>query len=377
MSDLDRLSDIFAEGSAIVGRLKAPPAVVAPPPPAPPAPTPSPIPALIRIPGVSHEYATMDPWNLDHEGLILHHANGFVWLHYGDGRPFMVLPGVNHLSEIRWSRTEPTVFYFLSGDEPKRNKLMRFDVAKSWAKAVSVVHEFSEVSRISGLGESDISPDGDSFVFIGDDRWIFTYRLSTGQASKAFEWKSDIDSLYITRSRVLVSSPATGIYSFDHNLNPLLKIAPVPGHMDVCEDQGEEYLIWMNAADDTGPNKLAELEGCRNGVVKIRIRDKKQTCLLADHAIQGAYAYSAHISGVDNKGWVAVSTFKSNPETPLTTNANKILKVRLDGSGFDVLQDLGPGPFHLYSLQPKASVSHDGSRYIYDLNGDSYIGRIA
>lgn len=170
-----------------------------------------------------------------------------------------------------------------------------------------------------------------------------------------------------------MSTPTySGIELFDGNMNFLRKVAGANGHKDVLVQDGEEYLIWANAGDSTGENGNAALSNCRNGVVRIRLSDGEQFCLLADNAIQGKYAYAVHISGVDNKGWVGVSTFRSRSETPLTENANKLLKLRLDGSGFDVLQDFGPGVFDIYTMQPKASVSMDGKKVCWVDNGSVY-----
>lgn len=172
----------------------------------PSAPTlPSPTPSLIRIPNVQHRYATMSPWNLDNSAMVLEHPEGEIWLHHGDGRPYMKLPGVSASSEIIWSK-EATIFYFLSGDEPKRNKLMRFDISKSWAKAASVVREFSEYSKISGLGESDIS-ESNGMVFIGDEREVFVFDLNTGTKGPVLDVTGHpVESLYLTASnQVLIS----------------------------------------------------------------------------------------------------------------------------------------------------------------------------
>lgn len=343
-----------------------------------PAPTIPVVTGVTKVPGVTHEYSTMDPWNLDCSTMFLRHDAGFVWLHYGDGRPYMLLAGVNHSSEPRWSRKDKNLFYYLDG-----RTLIQFDVSKSWAKAATVVHEFTDYTTITGKGESDIASDSDSFVFIGDNRDIFTYHLSTGKQSRVLKWTAALDSLYVTPMRVLVSSPGNGIFMYDHDMNPITanpvlgnKIAPAGGHMDVMIQDGVDFLVWMNAADDTGPSRNAALANCRNGVVRINLKTGEQLCLLPDDALPDRYAYSVHVSGLDNKGWCLVETYKSTADTPLTPRANKILKVQLDGSGFQILQDLGAGPFDTYALQPKTALSHDGSRYIWDVGGDSYIALV-
>ena len=69
-------------------------------------------------------------------------------------------------------------------------KFMELKTCDTSNGALNVVHTFSEYSAISGMGESDISFDGDHFVFAGDRRYVFVYRISqvqraSGESGKA------------------------------------------------------------------------------------------------------------------------------------------------------------------------------------------------
>jgi hypothetical protein len=112
---------------------------------------------------VGTEYPTASAFNSDNSRLLLLHRSYFA-LYDGAGRYLADLP-VSASSEPRWSRREPNVLYYVAG-----NKLARLDVTSG---VTSLLHSFDEYASISGKGESDISPDGDHFVFAGDGRDVF------------------------------------------------------------------------------------------------------------------------------------------------------------------------------------------------------------
>src|SRR5262245_36050534 len=114
---------------------------------------------------VTDEYSTMTPFNSDSTRLVLQHESYFG-LHDGEGNFIKNLPfEINASAEPRWSRREPTLLYYLAG-----NQLKQHDVS---TEVTTVVHTFSEYSRIRGNGESDICFDGDHFVLAGDGREVF------------------------------------------------------------------------------------------------------------------------------------------------------------------------------------------------------------
>ena len=84
----------------------------------------------------------MSPFNQDNSKLILVHLSYFG-LYDGAGNFIRNLPlQINASSEPRWSRSDPNVLYYLQG-----NQLKQYNVETG---ATSVVHAFTEYSRISG-----------------------------------------------------------------------------------------------------------------------------------------------------------------------------------------------------------------------------------
>ncbi len=110
-------------------------------------------------------------------------------------------------AELKWSRTDPHYFYFVSG-----NELRGSDV--DW-KNPTTIHEFTEYASISGKGESDISPDGDHFVFAGTRRdatvEVFTYSLKDGKGP-VYPQAQPFDGLKITSKNQIILSRADGIW---------------------------------------------------------------------------------------------------------------------------------------------------------------------
>ena len=309
---------------------------------------------------VTNEYSTMSPFNNDNTFLILQH-DSYFGLYSGAGDYLRDLPfAINTGAEPRWSRTDPNVLYFLSS-----NQLKRFNVS---TEAMSVVHTFLEYSAIRGMGESDISVDGNHFALIGDSKEIFVYEISTDRKSAVFNTGGrSFDSLYITpHNNVTVTwfTAGTGRYNgiemFDSNMNFLRQVARAGGHMDIAQDvNGDEVLLWANAAD---PSPI-----CNNGIVKIRLADAAQTCLITFD-----WSLAMHVSAPDNNGWVFVETYTPGDPNPLTAlwpkYTNEILQVKLDGSEVRRIAHHRSRPFNSYWYTPRTSTSHDGSKLVFSSN---------
>src|SRR5262245_44830986 len=126
----------------------------------------------VKLATITSEYSTMSPFNLDNTYLLLQHV-AYFGLYDGSGTTYLGhLPfEINASSEPRWSRTDPRVLYYRYN-----NQLKQYNVVTGFR---SVVHTFSEYSSISGRGESDISEDGNHFVFVADNRDVFVYEIST------------------------------------------------------------------------------------------------------------------------------------------------------------------------------------------------------
>lgn len=339
-------------------------------PPPQPDPQPSQPPdrgGFVRVAGVKHEYSTISPFNADGKAMLLFHPGGAVGVHFSDGRFHRMLPSiVHHSAQPRWDRKEPTVFYFLVN-----NELRRFDIGKPWdTAAVSTVKKFSEYPNINGMGEADISQDGDHFALCSG-RECFVYNFRQDRKTKVFTMPWAFNNLYLSPNNNLIVTGPDGVYIFDTKLRRLIN-AKGGGHMDVGRDSnGDEILVITNS------NELpVTLAAFQNAIVKIRLADGKQTGLLSLD-----WDLAVHISLPDQKGWAMVSTFDPNKVTSDKPFGGEILQVSLDGP--NKVKSLGKHGSRVpegrtreerYDLQPKASVSHDGSRYCYDANGETVIG---
>jgi WD40 repeat protein len=311
---------------------------------------------------VSTEYSTASPFNSDGSRLILQH-NSYFGLYDGNGGYLGDLPfAVNTSTEPRWSRTDPNVLYFVS-----RNSLMRLDVA---AAATSLVHEFGEYSQISGRGESDISRDGDHFVFAGDNRYVFVYEISTGTKGPVLDTIGhSFNNLYIAPDNSVAigwlptgSARFTGVELFDRNMGFQRQLTHAIGHMHLTRDtNGDDLLVWTNSND---PSPIAN---CQNGIVKVRLSDARQTCLL-----QLDWSLAVHITAPDGNGWAFVETYAPSDPFPQSaawaTYTNEILQVRLDGGETRRLLHHRSRPVNSYSYQPRATLSRDGSKLVFTSN---------
>jgi hypothetical protein len=310
---------------------------------------------------VSTEYSTASPFNSDNSRLILQH-DSYYGLYDGNGTYLRDLPfAVNTSTEPRWSRTDPNVLFYVSG-----NSLLKLDVASA---ASALLHTFGEYGSISGMGESDISHDGDHFVFAGDKRQIFVYQISTATKSQVLDASGhDFNNLYITPSNSVAvgwiatgSGRFTGVELFDRNMSFQRQLTHAIGHMHLTRDtNGDDVLVWTNS------NDAQPLAGCQNGIVKVRIADAQQSCLL-----QLDWSLAVHITAADGNGWAVVETYAPSNPFPYGDWApytNEILQVRLDGAEVQRLVHHRSRPFDSYSYQPRATVSRDGTKLVYTSN---------
>ena len=314
------------------------------------------------LPFISDEYSSMSPFNSDNSRILGLHFSYFG-LYDGSGS-FTKNLNVCASCEPRWSRTNPNLLYFVSG-----NQLKRLDVSTD---AVSVVHSFNEYASISGKGESDISLDGNHFVFAGDDRSVFVYEISSDTKGPVFDTGGHgFDSLYITpNNNVTITwfQPGTarynGIEFFDRNMNFQRQAARAGGHMDVTSDtNGDEILLWTNSGDPTPI--------CSNAIVKIRLSDAHQTCLISVD-----WSLAVHVSAPDTGGWFFMETYAPGDPAPDSAAwkpyTNEILQVKLDGTEVRRLAHHRSRPFDSYNYTPRASASRDGSRIIFNSNFGLY-----
>jgi len=310
---------------------------------------------------VSTEYSTASPFNRDNSRLILQH-NSYFGLYDGNGTYQKDLPfAVNVSTEPRWSRTDANVLFYVKG-----NSLMKLDVSSGDS---SVVRTFSEYGTINGQGESDISRDGDHFVFAGDNRHIFVYEISSGTKGPTLDTAGQaFNQLYIASNNSVAigwiangSGRSQGVELFDRNMNFQRQLTHAIGHMHLTVDtNGDDVLIWNNSND-------AQPIACQNGIVKVRLANAQQTCLL-----ELDWSLAVHITAPDGNGWAFVETYAPSDPFPQSSAwapyTNEILQVKLDGSETRRLVHHRSRPFDSYVYQPKVTVSRDGSKVVYTSN---------
>ena len=308
---------------------------------------------------IENEYSAASPFNNDNSRLILVHQSYFG-LYDGKGKFLGNLPlEINSSSEPRWARKDNRTLYYHRG-----NQLKTYNVSTT---ATNVVHTFGSYASISGKGQMDISLDGDHFVFVGNSRYVFVYTLSTDTEGPAFDTGGSFGVVYITPDNyVTISwlqaglSQNNGIELFDANMNFVRQLTHAAGHMHMGVDVGgEPVLIWTNSAD---PQPIPD---CNNGIVKVRLKDGTQTCLLALD-----WSLAVHISAADNT-WAFVETYNPIDVIPPTgwfPYTNELLQIKLDGSEIRRLAHHRSRPLDSYVYEPKVTASRDGALIVYGSN---------
>jgi len=327
---------------------------------------------------VTTEYSTVNPFNRNGSRLILQHQ-GYYGLYDGNGTYLQDLPfAVNAATGPRWSRTDANVLYYVKWVSPtSQNRLMRLDVSTGTS---SLVHFFNEYAIISGEGESDISRDGDHLVLAGDNRYVFVYEISTDTKGPVLD--TDLgcvypgyqppcfNNLYIAPNNSVAIGwlPAgagrfKGVELFGSDMVFQRQLTHAIGHQHLARDtNGDDLLVWNNSGDPAPPIF------CPNGIVKVRLSDAHQTCLLPLD-----WSLAVHITASDGNGWVFVETYDpADPPASLPAwklYTNEILKVKLDGTGeTQRLLHHRSRQTANYEYQPRATVSRDGRKLVYTSN---------
>lgn len=302
---------------------------------------------------VVNEYSSICPFSYDNSELLLFHADGYVGLHNGDGVFYGILPPMVHTSSRpRWSKSSPHVFTFLSG-----NQLLAFNIDRKWDKdAISIVHTFSQFKTINDAGEADLSEDGDHRVLVGDDHTVFVYQFSKDRYGAGL-LLPPFNNVYITSDNNVLVSGADGVVLYNENMNKIRRLGAM-GHMDTARFNGREVLIWCSSNDPT-----LNL----NAVVMIDLGTpdvgKPALTILAVFD----WRLAIHVSTCD-KPFALASTYAPDNSIP-----SQIFRVPFDGSGAQFVCDthstmIKVGEGIAYNPEPRASLSRDGSRYVFASN---------
>lgn len=266
-----------------------------------------------------------------------------------------VLDTIGDANEPLWHRTNPDIVYFHFEDT-----LMECNFATGLH---TPIHTFTEYASISGMGESDLSEDGDHIVLCGDGKEIFVYEISTGTKGPVTQAPKSFDSLYLTsRNEILVSvgrsadpqeaiDNPTGMWLYPS----LRQIANADGHKMVGVFNGEPVLIWTNSDE-----KPVTLLTYPNAIVMIRLSDGRQTGLLSLD-----WSLCVDICVPTGANYAIVSTYSADPKSTVAY-ANAILKVPFDGSSVTELCKHGSDASKGYDGQPRAYS--DGKRVWFNSN---------
>lgn len=314
---------------------------------------------------IGTEYPTASPWNVNNSWLILQHQ-GYYGLYDGNGTYVRDLPfSVNASTEPRWSRTDPNVLFYVSG-----NTLRRLDIS---AGTSTTVRTFSEYSAIRGRGESDISRDGDHFVFAADapgglaNRYVFVYEISSNTKGPVLDTiGQSFNQLYLASDNSVAlgwiavgTARFNGVELFDRNMNFQRQLTRAIGHMHLTRDTNNaDVLIWANSNDPQ------PIPNCPNGIVKVRLSNAQQTCLL-----QLDWSLAVHITAGDGDGWAFVETYDPADPAPSAPAwkpySNEIMQVKLDGTEVRRLLHHRSRQTGNYEYQPRATISRDGTTLVY------------
>ena len=288
---------------------------------------------------VGNEYSSCCPFNCNNTRLLFIKRDHFG-LYDGDGIFIDDLP-INASQEPRWDRTNPDALYCIS-----TNRLMKLDTSAIASPEPSVLRSFSEYVKISGCGESDISPDGDHFVLSGTRtdgvHEVFVYRISTNAKDVIYPQTEPFDGLKIdSRNRPIVSR-AEGIYLLAKGT--ARKIAPANGHACAAVHNGRPVLLWSSSNDPFSN---------MNALVLIEIDTGVQEIL---HVF--SWAESFHVSACD-RDFCLVSTDVPSRDLP-----SQLWKIYFDKmKPAELLGETG-SLFTGYNSQVKAALSRDGSKVV-------------
>jgi hypothetical protein len=202
------------------------------------------------------EYSTCTPFNCDSSRLLLLRSNRPSILdHFGlfDGAgAFLEDLSIGASDEPRWHRTKPNILYYHAG-----SALIEYDAVTGQK---TTRRTFTEYVSIYAHGKSDISWDGDHFVFIGTKQdasvEVFVYTISTDTKSQPIPQALPFNSVCLTPdNQVLIfrntsdpPRPTDGIYLLRPDGGEF-QLTKTNEHAGVCTYQGRSKLLW--AQDDT------------------------------------------------------------------------------------------------------------------------------
>lgn len=305
---------------------------------------------------IYNAYGAMCPFSADKSRILLIDVDHYVLWDRRDGYVHdLPIPAD---AESVWLRDGNEVFTYVAG-----KRFNSFDIATG---KPALIRSFDEYDTISGLGESDISEDGNHFIFCGNSSEVFVYTLASDTKTIIGKFPpGSFNQLYLTPdNNVLIgfyqkgTARFCGLEVYDQNGKFVRQALTSMSHMDTSrKPNGDEVIVCSNGDVVPGPTS-----GMRNGVISIGVMDGQQEPLLElGWSPLGGPASDAIDVSCSDRGHAYISTYAQDRNAPY---ANQVIKVPLDGSAVQIICPTGDVP-DSYNRQPKASASWDGTELVF------------
>ncbi|HWJ39480.1 MAG TPA: hypothetical protein VNT29_00025, partial [Candidatus Limnocylindrales bacterium] len=299
-------------------------------------------------------------WNCDNSRMLLL-ANSYFRMYDWPANSVKDLVILDASSEPRWSRTDPNVLFFHTG-----NTLKMLHVA---SETVTVVREFKEYSTITGKGKTDISEDGSRFIFIGDGKDLFVYDMQTDFVTPiAKNTAPGWNNVFLSPDNQPIISwltPGTGrgqgVELFDADGKFIRQLARADGHMKLTRDaSGQTVMIWTNSADpQPDPN-------AQNAIVMVDLKTGEHFPIL-----QLDWHLAVHVSAAD-RGVAFVETYDTAnfrfDESNWKPYVNELMMIDLATGVVTRLAHHRSRATDTYNYMPKLTCSRDGSLLAFGSN---------
>lgn len=310
---------------------------------------------------VQLEYATTCPFSARNKWLLLQDGRGYYAAYSGDG-DFVHQTTIGHNQEPRWDSDDPDPFYYLTGNTIQSYNAVSFRSTMIQIFSEYVLFAAGERNGVQGLGEGDIENDVWALAGMRPDgkRDVFLYNVKQRRKSKVLTLDQDkafaLDNIYATPSgNCQIGWYASGkdrfqgVELYDGDMQFIRQLAPVMSHNDVARYQGQDILIWGSSADpEINKNALFAIDNMSG---------------MRRQLYEMPWAYAYHVSAC-SRDFAILSTYAPDNSLP-----SQVLKLKLDGSGVELICETGSVmPTDLYSATPRASVSRDGSRVVFNSN---------
>ncbi len=320
------------------------------------------------IESLAAEYASSALTNAD---------DTYVRLWGGSGSRLFSLPSLSYIGNLPMSSSSPSDFWWHVSDPNllyavPSNRLEVYNVATNQK---TVVYTFSQFGKIVGMGESNLSHDGNRLALRGknpvgggsDQLLVYEFSTNSIVASIPVSAIPDFFDATIAPSgqRVIAHVIPKGmggqVQVFDVNVGAgtLTKTYELPrgaGHNDAAfAPDGKEYLVMVDS-------------WFTNTLYRYDLQDGTRTTLIPFG--WGASPIALHVStnSMASDGWIYVSTFIANgsdpdPSQQWTPYQGELLRIKWDGSVIERLAHNRTKKLNYWN-QPRASISTSG-RYLF------------